>query len=63
MKKYNIEQMNTFCGILHHRAFEAGVQAAANADLRIMLYKVLENTKGVGPILTKRIMEAAKDTR
>lgn len=61
MKKYNIQQMNQFYAKLYHDAFQAGVRADKNSDFRITLYPILEHTKGIGPVLTKRLMAAAKD--
>lgn len=49
--------MNNFCANIYHLGFKDGVDAATKADLKILLYKILEETKGIGPVLRDRIME------
>lgn len=57
IKKYNLQQMNNFCISMYHTGFEDGVDAGSKADLKILLYKIIEDTKGIGPILRKRLLE------
>lgn len=57
IKNYNISQMNNFCANIYHLGFKDGVDAGAKADLKILLYKILQETKGIGPVLRDRIME------
>lgn len=60
IKNYNFSQMNNFCANIYHSGFEDGVDAGTKADLKILLYKILQETKGIGPVLRDRIMETYK---
>ena len=61
IKKYNREQMENFLRIVYTEGFRDGVDAGDRTDFRIKLSQVLNNTKGIGPILYSRIMENAKE--
>lgn len=63
IKKYNISQMNNFCTNIYHSGFEDGVDTGTKADLKILLYKILQETKGIGPVLRDRIMETYKQLK
>ena len=60
IKNYNMTQMNNFCTSIYHSGFEDGVDAGIKADLKILLHEILQDTKGIGPVLRSRIMEAYK---
>ena len=52
--------MEFFLANIYHKGFEDGVKASDNADFKIKLVQVLENTKGIGPKITNRILETVK---
>ena len=60
IKRMNRDDMNEFLERLYKNGFEDGVESSNNADFRIRLSQVLENTKGIGPKLYDRIMETEK---
>ena len=53
-------QMNNFCSSIYHSGFEDGVDAGIKADLKFLLHEILQETKGIGPVLRSRIMETYK---
>lgn len=53
--------MERFLARIYSEGFEDGVEAGDNADFKIKLVEVLENTKGIGPKLFDRIMETVKE--
>ena len=52
--------MNNFCANIYHSGFKDGVDAGTKADLKILLHEILQDTKGIGPVLRDRIMETYK---
>ena len=52
--------MNKFCANIYHSGFEDGADVGTKADFKILLYKILQETKGIGPVLRDRIMETYK---
>lgn len=61
IKKYDRQEMEQFVGGIYKNGFQDGVEAGDNADFKIRLMEVLQKTKGIGPSLTLRIMETAKE--
>lgn len=53
--------MEAFLANIYKIGFEDGVEAGDNADFKIKLVEVLENTKGIGPKLFDRIMGTVKE--
>lgn len=53
IKNYNMTQMNNFCLSIYHSGFEDGVDAGVKADFKILLHEILQDTKGIGPVLRK----------
>lgn len=47
--------------VIYQKGYRDGVKASSNADFRIMLSQVLNNTPGIGPKLYDRVMENAKE--
>lgn len=61
VKKMDRQEMETFLARIYHQGFQDGAEAGDNADFKIKLVKVLENTKGIGPKLFDRIMGTVKE--
>lgn len=61
IKKMDRQEMETFLARIYHQGFQDGVEAGDNADFKIKLVEVLENTKGIGPKLFDRIMGTVKE--
>lgn len=61
IKKMDRQEMERFLARIYSEGFEDGVEAGDNADFKIKLVEVLENTKGIGPKLFDRIMETVKE--
>lgn len=61
IKRKNREEMNSFLTSLYRNGFRDGVESSGNADFRIKLSQVLNNTKGIGPVMYDRIMGKAKE--
>ena len=55
--------MNSFCANIYHSGFEDGVDAGTKVDLKILLHEILQETKGIGPVLRSRIMETYKQLK
>ena len=60
IKRMNREEMRQMLETQFSLGFNAGAESSNNADFRIRLSQVLENTKGIGPKLYDRIMETEK---
>lgn len=54
-------QMEEYIKSIYSKGFHDGVDSGNNADFRIKLSEVLQNTKGIGEKLYDRIMKNAKD--
>lgn len=61
IKKMDRQEMEAFFVDTYHQGFEDGVKAGDNADFKIQLSKVLNATKGIGPVMYDRIMETVKE--
>ena len=61
IKKMDRQEMEQFLATMYQDSFKEGVRSGENADFRIKLSKLLEETKGVGPKLYDRIMRKAKE--
>lgn len=53
--------MEAFLAEVYNQGFQDGVEAGDNADFKIKLVEVLNNTKGIGPKLFERIMATVKE--
>ena len=60
IKKYNVKQMNNYCSSIYRSGVHDGVEASTKADVKILLHQILKNTKGIGPVLTERILSNLK---
>lgn len=61
IKKMDRQEMEKFLARVYHQGFQDGAEAGDNADFKIKLVEVLENTKGIGPKLFDRIMGTVKE--
>ena len=61
VKRMDRQEMEAFLADIYHQGFQDGVEAGDNADFKIKLVEVLENTKGIGPKLFDRIMKTVKE--
>lgn len=61
VKKMDRKEMEDFLVGIYREGFKDGAESGENADFRIKLSKLLEETKGVGPKLYDRIMRKAKE--
>lgn len=61
IKKMDRQEMEAFLVKIYHQGFQDGAEAGDNADFKIKLVEVLENTKGIGPKLFDRVMETVKE--
>lgn len=61
IKKMDRQEMEAFLAEVYNQGFQDGVEAGDNADFKIQLVEVLNNTKGIGPKLFDRILETAKE--
>lgn len=61
VKKMDRNAMENFVKNIYRQAFKDGAEAGNNADFRILLVKVLKNTKGVGATIYNRAMETYKE--
>lgn len=61
VKKMDRQEMESFFKDIYKLGFQDGVEAGDNADFRIQLSEVLNNTKGIGIKLYDRIMKTAKE--
>lgn len=53
--------MEAFLADIYHQGYQDGVKDGNNADFKIKLVQVLENTKGIGPKTFDRIMGTVKE--
>jgi len=60
IKGYNKTQLNRYLENLYKKAFTEGVRASEDAEIR-MLEIVLDETKGIGPVLKDRILKKMKE--
>lgn len=63
IKKMNRAAMQEFLERLYRSGYEDGTEISSNADFRIRLHQILENTKGVGITLYQRIMKTEKEMK
>lgn len=61
VKKMDRQEMERFLATIYSEGFQDGIEAGDNADFKIQLVEVLNNTKGIGPKLFERILETAKE--
>lgn len=61
VKKMDRQEMERFLATIYSEGFQDGIEAGDNADFKIQLVEVLNNTKGIGPKLFDRILETAKE--
>ena len=61
IKKMDRQEMGAFLAKIYHQGYQDGAEDGNNADFKIQLVKVLENTKGIGPKLFDRVMETVKE--
>lgn len=61
IKKMDRQEMEAFLAEVYNQGFQDGVEAGDNADFKIKLVEVLNNTKGIGPKLFERIMATVKE--
>ncbi len=61
VKKMDRQEMEFFLANIYHKGFEDGVKASDNADFKIKLVQVLENTKGIGPKTMNKILNTVKE--
>lgn len=65
VKKMDRQEMELFVKKIYEKGFKdgfkEGTEAAVNTDFKIKFSEVLIRTKGVGPKLYDRIMDAAKE--
>lgn len=61
VKKMDRQEMEEFLTNVYHQGFQDGAASANNAHFKIKLVQVLENTKGIGPKITNRILETVKE--
>ena len=55
------QEMEAFLAEIYHQGYQDGVKDGNNADFKIKLAEVLNNTKGIGPKLFERIMATVKE--
>lgn len=53
--------MEAFLARIYHQGYQDGAEDGNNADFKIQLAEVLNNTKGIGPKLFERIMATVKE--
>lgn len=61
VKKMDRQEMEEFLTNVYHQGFQDGAASANNADFKIKLVKVLENTKGIGPKTIQNVLNALKE--
>lgn len=61
IKKYDRQEMERFCKSIYSQGFNDGVEDGNNADFKIKLVEILNNTKGVGIKTFDNIMQVAKE--
>lgn len=61
IKKYDREQMESFCKSIYLSGFEDGAEASGNADFKIKLVQLLDKTKGIGDKTRDKILNTLKE--
>lgn len=61
IKKMDRQEMEKFLIETYRNGFKDGTESSNNADFRIRLSEILQETKGVGDKLYDRIMTKAKE--
>lgn len=61
VKKMDRQEMEDFLKNIYRTGFKEGSEVGDNTDFKIKLSKILENTKGVGVTIYKRVMETVKE--
>jgi hypothetical protein len=61
IKKYDRQQMEIFLTNIYKDGFQDGVNAGDNADFKIKLVQVLQNTKGVGEKTIEKVLDTLKE--
>lgn len=56
IKKYDRQEMERFLANIYKQGFEDGAEAGDNADFKIKLVQVLQNTKGVGEKTIEKVL-------
>ncbi|WP_236910163.1 hypothetical protein [Clostridium sp. Cult3] len=53
--------MERFLATIYSEGFQDGIEAGDNADFKIKLVEILNETKGVGPKIFDNVMQTAKE--
>lgn len=61
IKKYDRQEMERFLANIYKQGFEDGAEAGDNADFKIKLVQVLQNTKGVGEKTIEKVLATVKE--
>ena len=61
IKKYDRQQMEIFLTNIYKDGFQDGANAGDNADFKIKLVQVLQNTKGVGEKTIEKVLDTLKE--
>lgn len=61
VKKMDRQEMENFLANIYHQGYQDSVKDGDNADFKIKLVKVLENTKGIGPKTIQNVLNALKE--
>lgn len=61
IKKYDRQEMERFLANIYKQGFEDGAEAGDNADFKIKLVQVLQNTKGVGEKTIEKVLGTVKE--
>ena len=61
VKKMDRQQMETFLAEIYHQGFQDGARTSKQADFKIKLVQVLQNTKGVGEKTIEKVLDTLKE--
>lgn len=61
IKKYDRQEMERFLANIYKQGFDDGAEAGNNADFKIKLVQVLQNTKGVGEKTIEKVLATVKE--
>ena len=53
--------METFLAEIYHQGFQDGARTSKQADFKIKLVQVLQNTKGVGEKTIEKVLDTLKE--
>lgn len=61
IKKYDRQEMERFLATLYSEGFQEGVKSGNNADFKIKLVQVLQNTKGIGEKTIEKVLQTLRE--